>query len=115
MAANRSARYPGIPVVGEGGPHVQAGLWRGVAGPPGLPGSIAGSMAAKLGGMHASDAFRREMAAHGFGLRWADEHGFARFIAEEDRTIALAMSTIPSTPPEGLPIAQRGRRGQPPV
>lgn len=115
MAARRSQRYPEIAALEEFGPGVQAGQWRGVAGPDGMSDAVAAAMTATLRRVHDSDAYKAEMFGSGFGLTWADQPRFAAFIDNEDRAVNLALSTIDPLSPEGIPIPPRKERAPPPA
>src|SRR4030095_15394126 len=67
------------------------GAWRGFAGPKGLPPEVARAMTAALQKVNASAEFREFMANRGFGVRWADGAGFAKFMDEGNKAMGAAM------------------------
>jgi putative tricarboxylic transport membrane protein len=67
------------------------GAWRGFAAPKGLPANIANAMTAALKKVNEAAEFREFMANRGFGVRWADGPGFARFMDEGDKAMGVAM------------------------
>ena len=94
MARGRSQRYPGIATLAERGVRLRSGLWRGVAGPRGLPPELAAGMTAALRRVYAGEAFRRQMFRRGFGLTWAEGAQFAQFVETESRAMGPALRAI---------------------
>jgi tripartite-type tricarboxylate transporter receptor subunit TctC len=94
MAKQRSRRYPEIACLSESGLPFQIGLWRGVAGPRGLPPELAKKMSAALRRVYTAETFRSEMFRRGFGLAWADAPQFAQFMQKEDQAIGSALRAI---------------------
>ena len=94
MASRRNGRYPEIATLAEAGVGVRAGWWRGVAAPRGISPQNVARMQAALQRVHASPAYRSEMARRGFALSWAGSAEFGQFIAREDRAVAVAIQAI---------------------
>jgi tripartite-type tricarboxylate transporter receptor subunit TctC len=101
MGRKRHPRYPGIPTLAEQGLDVRAGLWRGVAGPPGLAKPAGRRITASLRRIAGSSAFGRPMLRRGFGLAFADGDAFADYMAEEQEAMRVAMVAIGTGPYEG--------------
>lgn len=101
MGRSRHPRYPGIPTLKEQGLALRAGLWRGVAAPPGLPAPIARKMTAALRNIASASTFKRPMLRRGFGLAFADGSEFADYMAEEQADYEVAMAAIGTGPYEG--------------
>jgi tripartite-type tricarboxylate transporter receptor subunit TctC len=67
------------------------GAWRGFAAPKGLPADIARAMTAALKKVNEATEFREFMANRGFGVKWADGAGFAKFMDEGNKAMGVAM------------------------
>ncbi|MFC7690959.1 tripartite tricarboxylate transporter substrate binding protein [Paeniroseomonas aquatica] len=95
MAAERNAAFPGVPTLKEAlGMDYAAGLWRGIAGPPGLPAEIRQVLGAALDRVHRSEEFRAFMATRGFGTSFADAAGFAAFMDRSDAAMGQALRDV---------------------
>jgi tripartite-type tricarboxylate transporter receptor subunit TctC len=93
MAAERNPAFPDVPTLKEAmGIDYTVGAWRGMAGPKGLPKDIADKLTAALERTYESQQFKDFMRARGFGMKWADADGFAKFMAEGDAKMAKAMA-----------------------
>lgn len=92
MAPERLPVFPNIPTLKEAmGVDYQAGAWRGIAGPPGLPAEVKAAVEAALGRVYQSNDFKEFMNARGFGMTYADAAGFARHLEEADKALGDAM------------------------
>jgi tripartite-type tricarboxylate transporter receptor subunit TctC len=93
MSAERNPAFKDVPTLKEamGLDYATSGAWRGFAGPKGLPQEVAASMTAALKKVNESAEFREFMANRGFGVKWADGAGFARFMEEGDKAMGAAM------------------------
>ena len=92
MAAERNPVFKDVPTLKEGiGVDYTVGAWRGMAGPKGMPKDAADKLTAALKKVNGSKEFTDFMAARGFGVKWADAEGFAKFMAEGDTKMAAAM------------------------
>ena len=92
MAAERNPAFNDVPTLKEAaGIDYTVGAWRGIAGPKGLPKDIADKLTAALKRTWDSEEFKNFMNARGFGMKWADAAGFAKFMAEGDAKMAVAM------------------------
>ena len=95
MAPGRNGAFPEVPTLKESiGLDHSAGLWRGIAGPRGLPEEVRRVLGAALGRVHRSEEFRRFMAARGFGTAFADAAGFAEFMDRSDRAMGEALREV---------------------
>jgi tripartite-type tricarboxylate transporter receptor subunit TctC len=93
MAAERNPAFRDVPTLKEAaGIDYTVGAWRGMAGPKGMRKDIADKLTAALKRTWDSQEFRDFMNARGFGMKWADAAGFAKFMAEADTKMATAMS-----------------------
>jgi tripartite-type tricarboxylate transporter receptor subunit TctC len=92
MASERNPMFASVPTLKEGaGVDYSVGAWRGMAGPKGLPADIQTKMVAALKKASDSKEFKDFMASRGFGIRWADSSGFARFMADGNTAMGVAM------------------------
>jgi len=92
MAGERNPQFPNVPTLKEAmGIDYSVGAWRGIAAPKGLPGPIAERYTAALRKINESKEFRDFMSARGFGVKWADAGGFAKFMADGNAAMGVAM------------------------
>ncbi len=92
MAAERNPVFKDVPTLKEAmGIDYTTGAWRGMAGPKGLPKDIAEKLTAAFKKVNESKEFRDFMASRGFGVKWADAQGFAKFMEEGDKAMGVAM------------------------
>ena len=92
MAAERNPAFKDVPTLKEAmGIDYTTGAWRGFAAPKGLPPDIANAMTAALKKVNEAAEFREFMANRGFGVRWADGAGFAKFMDEGNKAMGVAM------------------------
>ena len=93
MSAERNPAFKDIPTLKEvAGIDYSVGAWRGIAAPKGLPKEIADKLVAELKKVNESKDFLEFMANRGFGVKWADAAGFAKFMAEGDAKMKAAMT-----------------------
>jgi tripartite-type tricarboxylate transporter receptor subunit TctC len=95
MAAERNPAFPDVPTLKEalGIDHV-AGLWRGIAGPPGLPAEVRQVLGTALDRIYRSGEFQDFMATRGFGTSFADAAGFAAFMDRSDAAMDQALRDL---------------------
>ncbi len=92
MAAERNPQFASVPTLKEAmGIDYSVGAWRGIAAPKGLPAPIAERYTALLKKINESKEFRDFMSARGFGVKWADGSGFAKFMADGNAAMGVAM------------------------
>jgi tripartite-type tricarboxylate transporter receptor subunit TctC len=92
MAAERNPVFKDVPTLKEAmGIDYTTGAWRGMAGPKGLPKDVAEKLTAAFKKVNESKEFRDFMASRGFGVKWADAQGFAKFMEEGDKAMGVAM------------------------
>jgi tripartite-type tricarboxylate transporter receptor subunit TctC len=96
MAPGRDPMFADVPTLREtlGIDHA-AGVWRGVAGPPGLPEEARRTLGAALGrACMASREYRDAMQARGFGVVFADAAGFRELMDRSDRALGEALRAV---------------------
>ena len=85
MADVPAALYPNVPtlksVTGSGW---TMGVWRGIAGPKGLPADVQIKMEAVLKKINSSKEYKDFMAGRGFGVAYADSAGFGKYMEKGD-------------------------------
>ena len=92
MAAERNPVFKDVPTLKEAmGIDYSTGAWRGMVAPKGLPADIAAAMTTALKKVNDSAEFREFMANRGFGVKWADAAGFAKFMEEGNKAMGVAM------------------------
>jgi tripartite-type tricarboxylate transporter receptor subunit TctC len=92
MASERNPMFAGVPTLKEAaGVDYSVGAWRGMAAPKGLPVDIQNKIVAALKKANESKEFKDFMASRGFGIKWADAPGFAKFMAAGDTAMGVAM------------------------
>jgi len=92
MAGERNPQFPNVPTLKEAmGIDYSVGAWRGIAAPKNLPAPIAERYTAALRKINESKEFRDFMSARGFGVKWADAGGFAKFMADGNAAMGVAM------------------------
>ena len=92
MAAERNPAFKDVPTLKEAmGIDYTTGAWRGFAAPKGLPADIASALTAALKKVNEAAEFREFMANRGFGIKWADGAGFAKFMDDGNKAMGVAM------------------------
>lgn len=91
MSDRRNQRYPAIPIVGEKGPKVDAGIWRGLAAPKALPAPAATALIQGIKKAYAAPGFQQAMARRGILPALVEGSGFGTFADNETQAIGAAM------------------------
>lgn len=87
--------FPQVPLYTDaGGKMWNAGAWRGIAGPKGLPQDVADKLAAALKKIYDGAAYQDFLKARGFGALYAGAPAFGTFMAEKDAASATAMKAV---------------------
>uniref|UniRef100_UPI0011F37520 tripartite tricarboxylate transporter substrate binding protein n=1 Tax=Siccirubricoccus phaeus TaxID=2595053 RepID=UPI0011F37520 len=95
MAPERIGAFAEVPTLKEAlGVDYAAGLWRGIAGPPGLPEEVRQVLGAALARVARAEEFTAFMAARGFGTSFADAAGFAAFMDRSDAAMGQALRDV---------------------
>jgi len=90
-----SALYPDVPLgMREIDTKWSMGVWRGIGAPKDLPEDVRTRLEAAVANAYGSDAYREFMRARGFGMRWEDPEGFARFMAAADEEMGTVMRAV---------------------
>ncbi|HEX2553389.1 MAG TPA: tripartite tricarboxylate transporter substrate binding protein [Microvirga sp.] len=92
MAPERNPSFPNVPTLKEEmGLNYSTGAWRGFAAPKNLPAEIQAKLEASLKKINEAKEFRDFMSSRGFGVKWADQKGFAEFMDASDAQMGTAM------------------------
>ena len=92
LAPERNPQFPNVPTLDEQmGPHKSVGVWRGIAGPKGLPADVQDKLVAVLKDVYDSKEYKEFMSGRGFGIQWAEKAAFGQFMDESDRQMGEAM------------------------
>jgi len=95
MAAGPSALYPDVPTLKSAtGSNWTIGVWRGIAGPKGLPADVQARMAAALKKINASAEYKDFMAKRGFGVAYASSAEFGKFMANGDADMGRVLRDL---------------------
>lgn len=95
MAKNSADLYPEVPTLKEAtGSDWTIGVWRGIAGPKGLPDDVSAKLEAALEKINKSNEYKEFMDKRGFGIAYADGAGFGKFMDEGDANMGETMSAL---------------------
>jgi tripartite-type tricarboxylate transporter receptor subunit TctC len=70
------------------------GVWRGIAGPKGLPADVQARMGAVLKKVNESKEFHDFMANRGFGIAYADGPAFGAFMDKGDADMGQTLKAL---------------------
>ena len=88
MSATRAANFPDVPTVEEATGHKwHKGVWRGMAGPKGMPKEIAAQYETVIKKIWDSKEFQDFMKQRGFDLVWMDSAKFAAFMKTDNEDV----------------------------
>ena len=92
LASERNPQFPNVPTLNEQmGSHKSVGVWRGIAGPKGLPADVQDRLVTVLKEVYDSKEYKDFMSNRGFGTQWAERAAFGQFMDESDRQMGEAM------------------------
>ncbi|HEX6959946.1 MAG TPA: tripartite tricarboxylate transporter substrate binding protein [Ferrovibrio sp.] len=95
LSDQRLPAYPDVPTAKEAvGIDVQAGAWRGIAGPKGMPQEATTKLIAAMEKIYKSEEFRSFMTKQGFGLMWRGGPDFGKFMDESEAESGKALKAI---------------------
>lgn len=81
MSSERVASFPDVPTVEEAiGVPLEAGVWRGFAGPKGMSQDAVTILQAQIEDIYQSADFQQKMGDLGYGLRWSAGKAFGDFM-----------------------------------
>lgn len=95
MANAPAALYPQVPTLKSAtGSDWTMGVWRGIAGPKGLPAEVQARMETVLKKINDSKEFRDFMATRGFGVAYADGAAFGKFMDKGDVDMGQTLQAL---------------------
>ena len=95
MSATRAANFPDVPTVEEATGHKwYKGVWRGMAGPKGMPKEIAAQYETVIKKIWDSKEFQDFMKQRGFDLVWMDSAKFAAFMKTDNQDVGATLKTL---------------------
>jgi tripartite-type tricarboxylate transporter receptor subunit TctC len=95
MADSPAALYPNVPTLKSAtGSDWTIGVWRGIAGPKGLPADVQNKMETVLKKINSSKEYQDFMAGRGFGVAYADAAGFGKFMEKGDADMGRILGAL---------------------
>lgn len=95
MADSPAALYPNVPTLKSAtGSAWTIGVWRGIAGPKGLPADVQNKMEVVLKKINGSKEYKDFMAGRGFGVAYADAAGFGKFMEKGDADMGRILGAL---------------------
>ncbi|NDP40078.1 MAG: tripartite tricarboxylate transporter substrate binding protein [Rhodoferax sp.] len=95
MADAPAALYPNVPTLKSAtGSDWTIGVWRGIAGPKGLPADVQTKMETVLKKINSSKEYQDFMAGRGFGVAYADAAGFGKFMEKGDADMGRILGAL---------------------
>jgi tripartite-type tricarboxylate transporter receptor subunit TctC len=95
MAKEPAVLYPQVPTLKSAtGSDWTMGVWRGIAGPKGLPADVQAKVGAVLKKINDSKEFHDFMATRGFGVAYADGPAFGKFMDKGDADMGQILQAL---------------------
>jgi tripartite-type tricarboxylate transporter receptor subunit TctC len=95
MADHREALYPDVPTLKESiGSDWKIGVWRGIAGPKGLPADVTERLEQALKNVNQSQDFRDFMKQRGFGVGYASGAEYGKFMLQSEKDLGDVIAAI---------------------
>jgi tripartite-type tricarboxylate transporter receptor subunit TctC len=95
MSEKRAALMPAIPTLAEAtGSKWTMGVWRGMAGPKGLPKDVAARLEGAIKAAWESKEFQDALTSRGFEPLWGDSAKFGEFLRSNDKEIGDVLKAI---------------------
>jgi len=87
--------FPDVPLYKDStGNHWNAGAWRGITGPKGLPKDVSDKLSAALQKIYEGKPYQDFLAARGFGAMWGNAQEFAAFMERVDAEMGVVMKAV---------------------
>jgi len=87
--------FPEVPLYTDAkGQRWNAGAWRGMAAPKGLPQDISEALGAALQKIYQGKPYQDFLAARGFGGQWANAQEFRAFMTRADEEMGAVMKAV---------------------
>jgi len=95
FADHAPALYPNLPTIKQAvGSDWKTAAWRGFAAPKGIPKDVADKLTASLKKAYDSKEYKDFLTQRGFGAEWADQAGFAQYMAKGDADMGKVMKAV---------------------
>lgn len=95
MAPTRAAILPDVPTIKEAvGSSWTGGVWRGMAGPRGMPEEAVKRYEASLKKVYDSPDFQKFMTDRGFDTVWASASEFREYMAKDNKEIGAILKDL---------------------
>jgi tripartite-type tricarboxylate transporter receptor subunit TctC len=95
LASKPDSIFPQVPLYTDAsGKTWNAGAWRGIAGPKGLPKEVSDRLAASLKKIFEGPGYQEFLKSRGFGALYAEPAAFAKFMAEKDADFGAVMKAV---------------------
>ena len=95
LGAKSDGLFPKVPLYeSAAGKKWNAGAWRGIAGPKGMPTEIADKYAAALKKIFEGKTYQDFLASRGFGALYEPPMQFAQFMKNSDEELGAAMKAV---------------------
>lgn len=95
MSDSPSTLFPAVPTLKAAtGSDWKVGVWRGIAGPKGLPAEVQTKMQAALKKVNQSKEYKDFMALRGFGIDYANGSDFGKFMDQGDVDMGKILSKL---------------------
>lgn len=95
MSKERSPMYPDVPTLKETtGNDWTVGVWRGIAGPKGLPDDVTAKLEAALKKVNESKEFKDFMSKRGFGVAYANSKDYGKYMAKSTADFGEVLKAI---------------------
>ena len=92
MDSKRAALFPNVPTMKDAaGSGWTVSAWRGIAGPKGLPKDVETKLATTIKKIWDSKEFKDFATSKGYGVEWAQQADFAKFMAKGDADMGVVM------------------------
>ena len=95
FADKAPALYPNLPTIKQAtGSDWKTAAWRGFAMPKGTPKDIVDKLTGAIEKAYQSKEYKDFLAQRGFGGEWADQAGFAQYMAKADADMGKVMKAV---------------------
>ena len=92
MASERTALFPNVPTMKDAaGSGWTVSAWRGIAAPKGLPKDVETKLVGAIKKIWDSKEFKDFASSKGYGMQWAAQADFAKFMTKGDADMGVVM------------------------
>jgi len=95
MGSQADSVFPDVPLYQDSaGQRWNAGAWRGIAAPKGLPKDVAERLGVALEKIYRGKPYQDFLAARGFGALWGNAQEFGAFMTRADAEMGVVMKAV---------------------